>query len=58
MIGTSSYRGWQSNVYKTYLEFNTTFFINHFFLHTNKYVSKPEDMITKFIKNKEEEKDS
>ena len=51
-------KDYYTNVYKTYLEFNTTFFINHFFLHINKYVSKPEDMITKFIKTQEEEKDS
>ena len=54
-------KDYYTNVYQAYLEFNTTFFTNHFLAHANKYVSKPEEMITKFnriLKTQENEKES
>ena len=40
-------KDYYTNVYTAYLEFNTTFFTNHFLAHANQYVSKPEEIITK-----------
>ena len=54
-------KDYYSNVYTAYLEFNTTFFTNHFLAHANKYVSKPEEMITKFnriLKTQQEENET
>ncbi len=49
------------NVYKSNLGFNSNFFTNYLLSHVNKYISKPEEMITKFnkiLKSQEEEKES
>jgi len=54
-------KDYYTNVYTAYLEFNTTFFTNHFLAHANKYVSKPEEIIAKFnkiLKAQEEEEES
>ena len=54
-------KNYYSNVYNAYLEFNSTFFTNTFLKHVNQYVSKPQEIITKFnriLKSQEKEKES
>ena len=50
-----------TEVYKAYFKFNSTFYTQHFVPHINKYVSKPQEIITKFnqiVKSQEKEKSS